>query len=115
MAGSKKWPAVLLLLAVGLTACGGGGGSDGDARRGNADSAAQAASGGERLYSNRCMVCHGGDLKGGFGPELRGIGELRSRDELIAAIRDGTGLMPAFRDRLTEEEIAAIVDWIREQ
>jgi mono/diheme cytochrome c family protein len=30
-------------------------------------------------------------------------------------IRDGKGAMPAFKDRLTDEEIAAIVDWIHKQ
>jgi len=99
----------LLLLAIGLAA--GGGGASG----GGADDAVQAVSEGERLYRNRCMACHGGELEGGFGPELRGIGERMSRDEIILAVRDGTGLMQPFRDRLTEEEIAAVVDWIRSQ
>jgi len=58
------------------------------------------------------MACHGGDLEGGFGPELRTVGERMSREEIVSAIRDGIGIMPALGDRLTEEEIAAIADWI---
>jgi cytochrome c551 len=117
MAGRRGWPAALLLaagLAFMLAACGGGGGAD-DGRQGGGGGANRARAEGERLYASRCAACHGGELEGGFGLELKGIGGRMGRDELIAVIRDGTGLMPALKDRLSEEEIAAIVDWIREQ
>jgi Cytochrome c, mono- and diheme variants len=122
LADRKKWLSVLLLLAIGLTACGGGGGAGGarqeagsGAGQAGAEGAVQAGDEGERLYMNRCMACHGGELEGGFGPELRNAGERMGREELIAVIRDGKGAMPAFKDRLTDEEIAAIVDWIHKQ
>ena len=102
---------LFLLLAIGLAACGGGGGSDGGNGR-DANGAVRAVSEGELLYEKRCMACHGGDLEGGFGPELRNVGERMSREEIVSAIRDGIGIMPALGDRLTEEEIAAIADWI---
>lgn len=117
MAGRRGWPAALLLaagLAAGLAACGGGGGAD-DGRQSGGGDAIRAQAEVERLYASRCAACHGGELEGGFGPELKGIGGRMDRDALIAVIRDGKGLMPALKDRLTEEEIAAIVDWIREQ
>jgi len=117
VAGTKVRPFALLLplllLAIGLAACGGGGAGKGKGEQANG--AVQAVSEGERVYTNRCMACHGGELEGGFGPELRGIGGRMSREELIRIVTDGTGLMQPFRDRLTEEEIAAVVDWIRTQ
>lgn len=109
MAARRGWLAALLI-AFGVAACGGGGGADE-----GADGADRAMAAGGRLYANRCSACHGEGLEGAFGPELRNIGGRMSRDELIAVIRDGTGLMQGFKDRLTDEEIAAIVDWIREQ
>jgi Cytochrome c, mono- and diheme variants len=112
MAGRKGWPAVLLLAVV-LAACGGGGADD--AGQGTANGAKQAVSEGERLYGKRCMACHGEGLEGGFGPELRNVGERLSREELIRVIRDGRNTMPAFKDRLTDAEIEAIVDWINKQ
>ncbi|REJ15562.1 MAG: cytochrome c-551 [Paenibacillaceae bacterium] len=112
MAGRKGWLA-LLLLAVGLTACGGGGGNG--TGQGKADEADRVAAEGERLYMNRCMSCHGGELEGGFGPELRNVGERMSREEFIAVVRDGRNTMPAFRDRLTDDEIGAIIDWLDKQ
>lgn len=109
LAARRAWPAALLLAAA-LGACGVGGGA-----AGGSDGADRGMAEGARLYANRCSACHGEGLEGAFGPELRNIGERMTRDELIAVIRDGTGLMQGFRDRLTDEEIAAIADWIRNQ
>ena len=109
MAARRGWLAALLL-AAGLSACGGGGGADG-----GEDGADRVQAEGGRLYANRCSACHGDGLEGAFGPDLRNIGERMSREELIAVIRDGTGLMRGLKDRLTDEEIAAIADWVRSQ
>ena len=49
------------------------------------------------LYQNNCADCHGQDRKGSPQfPSLVGIGERRTRPELAAIIRDGTGRMPGF-------------------
>ncbi len=50
------------------------------------------------LYQNNCAGCHGRDLKGAppSFPSLVGIGERRSREELIRFIREGSGRMPGF-------------------
>lgn len=50
------------------------------------------------LYKNNCGGCHGDDLKGAppTFPSLVDIGKRRSREELAAIIREGTGRMPGF-------------------
>jgi quinoprotein glucose dehydrogenase len=50
------------------------------------------------LYQNNCAGCHGRDLKGAppSFPSLVGIGERRSREDLIRFIREGSGRMPGF-------------------
>ena len=50
------------------------------------------------LYKNNCGSCHGDDLKGAppTFPSLVGIGQRRTREDLTAVIREGTGRMPGF-------------------
>ncbi|UCZ54517.1 cytochrome c [Bacillus shivajii] len=46
---------------------------------------------GEHVYQESCIACHGGDLEGASGPGLSGL----SKDEIIHAIEEGPGTMPA--------------------
>lgn len=64
------------------------------------------------LYQNNCAGCHGRDLKGAppSFPSLVGIGERRSREELIRFIREGSGRMPGF-DHLGRN-VNEIVDFL---
>jgi quinoprotein glucose dehydrogenase len=49
------------------------------------------------LYKNNCVSCHGEDRKGSGGfPSLVDIGKSRTREQIAAVIREGTGRMPAF-------------------
>lgn len=76
--------------------------------------AAGGIDGGE-LYGNRCAGCHGGDGSGGIGPRLAGtmVAKYPDPEAQIAVVTDGRRGMPAFGTRLTEEEIAAIVEYTR--
>ena len=60
-------------------------------------------------YLTHCATCHGEDLKG--TPALTGIGRRRSRLEIAAIIRQGTGRMPSF-GALGGETIAGLVDFL---
>lgn len=64
------------------------------------------------LYKNNCGGCHGDDLKGAppTFPSLVDIGKRRTREELVAIIRDGTGRMPGY-DHLGRN-INEIVDFL---
>src|SRR5437867_9588025 len=51
------------------------------------------------LYNVKCATCHREDRTGSpQAPSLVGIGERRTREEMTAIIRDGTGRMPGNPD-----------------
>jgi len=51
------------------------------------------------LYNSKCATCHREDRTGSpDAPSLVGIGARRTREEIAAMIRQGTGRMPAFPD-----------------
>ena len=68
------------------------------------------------VFGQRCAGCHGGDGSGGIGPRLAGgrvVANFPDPQEQIAVVTNGRGGMPAFGERLTPEEIAAVVDYTR--
>ena len=78
--------------------------------------ATAAASGpGATIFSTRCASCHGAAGEGGIGPRLAGTVTDTFPDEAdqIAVVANGRAGMPAFRDRLTTEEITAVVRFTR--
>src|SRR3954453_11398312 len=89
-------------LVMGLAACGGGDDKGGDtAQAGDA----------EKIYSQKCSSCHGGDLKGGMGPDLTAVGASKSKDEIAAIIKDGTtGGMPA--GLIEGDDLDKVADWL---
>jgi mono/diheme cytochrome c family protein len=79
---------------------------------------AQAPDQGAEVYrQSGCIVCHGGLGTGGFGPKLAGDPMLAIGQFAIARILIGGGLgsapMPAFGDKLSNEQIAAVVQYMR--
>lgn len=67
------------------------------------------------LYKNHCAQCHGQDRLGGIGPALlpENLKRVRAK-QATASIRDGLAAtqMPAFGDKLNEQEIASLVKYI---
>jgi len=70
---------------------------------------------GATVYSDNCASCHGADGQGGIGPKL--AGEVTSAfpdvEDQIVVVTDGRSSMPSFGDRLSEEEIAQVVEYTR--
>lgn len=116
---------LLVLLALGMVACGDDGGTTSSSAEGTATTAggsgdtsgAGAASSetsvpappaGDQLFATLCAGCHGNDGKSGFSPSLVGAEEADVRE----AITQGTGDMPAFGDKLSTEEIDAVVVYV---
>jgi len=69
------------------------------------------------LYKARCAVCHGAD---GAGKSAFKNSDLRSPEiqkqtdaQLQQAVAGGKGKMPAFKEKLTSEQIAGLVTFIR--
>ena len=91
----------IMLMAVALTGCG------------------ESSEGlyGEDLFGTTCAHCHGSDLAGGVGPPLgAGSNAAVLADEQIAGvITVGPGAMLAFANRLTEEQVESLIDYLRAQ
>ncbi|OBZ13487.1 MULTISPECIES: cytochrome c [Bacillales] len=96
-----------LLLA--MTGCGGGSGSSSQKNK--------ALDGPDEVvavYKANCVSCHGTGLQGRVGPatNLQKVGERMSAEDITKQIEQGGDTMPAFKERLTAEEIAGLSDWL---
>lgn len=102
--------AASLLFASG---CGGGSSSSGGASSSELSGPAETLA----LYRNNCVNCHGAELQGRMGnvTNLSEVGSRVTEAEIEAQIKSGSGAMPAFADRLGEEEIKALASWLAEQ
>ena len=76
---------------------------------------------GAALYKGKCAMCHGPDGAGqtATGKAMK-VRDLRSADvqkqtdkELEAIISNGKGKMPAYKGKMTEAEIDALVKYIK--
>ena len=67
------------------------------------------------LYGTNCAGCHGGDGSGGIGPRLAGqvVKDFPNATDQEAFVSAGRRPMPAFGNRLSPEEITAIVAYTR--
>ena len=92
------------------------------ARRGAANSIASEKSDAKQVYARSCARCHGADGRGetelgkSYGaPDLTDAAWQRkvSDKRLIASVTNGRENMPAFGKRLSQEEIAALVAYVR--
>lgn len=72
---------------------------------------------GEEIYAQLCSRCHGPSLDGGVGPPLAAGSEASTRpdEQLSQTISLGQGRMPSFSNSLTDEQIAAVIRYLREQ
>lgn len=77
---------------------------------------------GRAVYADRCARCHGADGQGRTRmgeavepPDLSDPAWQRGRTDarLIASVANGRGQMPAFRKKLSRQEIAASVAYVR--
>lgn len=67
---------------------------------------------GASVFSQNCAGCHGASGQGAVGPRLAGNDDLRDRAFVERRVREGEGIMPAFAGRLSDEQIAAVVDHV---
>lgn len=69
---------------------------------------------GEKIFAQNCSVgyCHGMGGAAGHGPRLRG--RSLPKDYLFKVTREGipSSAMPAWKDRLKEEDIRAVVEYV---
>ena len=68
------------------------------------------------IFADRCSSCHGSTGGGGIGPGLSGgrvAGAFPDIEDQVTVVRDGRGSMPSFGDRLTDDELRAVVRFTR--
>jgi mono/diheme cytochrome c family protein len=71
---------------------------------------------GADVFARNCAGCHGGDGSGGIGPRLSGgrvVEHYPDPADQIAVVTYGRDGMPTFGGRLTDAEIAAVVEYTR--
>ena len=68
------------------------------------------------LYASHCAHCHGVELEGGVGPALGPGGHAHGHSdaELVEFVTNGRNAMPAFGEKLSPEQIQAVIAFIRE-
>jgi cytochrome c6 len=85
-----------------------------------AQDAAKAPAGAE-IFKSKCVLCHGADGSGNtpLGKQLQAA-NLRSKeaqklsnDEMHKIIHDGQANMPPFEDKLTDDEIDQVIQYVR--
>jgi mono/diheme cytochrome c family protein len=70
---------------------------------------------GEPFYTSDCGLCHGLQGEGtSRGSALVGIFDRRTDMEVVLAIRNGVGDMPAFDTFYTDQELADLLAWMRD-
>ena len=72
------------------------------------------------LYKAKCQVCHGPDGKGSAVGQKIGVRDFHSPEvakesdaELFTITKDGKNKMPKFDGKLTDDQIKALVKYIR--
>ena len=76
----------------------------------------ESLSTGKNVYVLRCVGCHGIDGSGIVGPDIRPgkvLEKYASAESMEALVRDGLGEMPEFGSKLSDDEIAAVVAYVR--
>ncbi len=72
---------------------------------------------GEALYRTTCQACHMADGKGAEGagahPPLAGNPKMRSKHFLAGVILTGYHAMPRFGDKMSDEQVAAVTNYVR--
>jgi mono/diheme cytochrome c family protein len=93
---------------VAAVAAEGEGGEDGDLT-------AELVDEGEPIFTSICATCHGDEGEGRVGPRLDGNEALGRSSNVINTILHGRthGGMPAFGDRFSDREVAAVGTFVR--
>lgn len=81
------------------------------------DAVAQDVEAGRRLYVRQCAMCHGSQAEGmaGMHPALQGAVARLTREGVEVTIRNGRDTMPpmpAFGDRLSDDEITDVTAYL---
>jgi len=75
---------------------------------------------GAKIFKKSCSVCHSlRPSQTNNGPSLSGVVRLhpsaKSQERVRRIIAEGKGNMPAFKDRLSPDEISALIAFLKQQ
>ncbi len=78
-----------------------------------ADKASASESGAHVYMKAGCYACHGEFGYGGAGPHFRNDKLLSADEYVVGQVLLGRGIMPSFASQLDDDEIAAVVTYVR--
>ena len=65
------------------------------------------------FVTQQCAICHGPAGEGGTGANLTtGLPMQRSLEQIETQIKNGSGVMPGFKDKLSEEQIQELAKFV---
>lgn len=66
------------------------------------------------LYTEqKCVTCHGEKGEGGIGPSFKaGMSMGRSVEDIATRIGTGSGQMPSFKEKLSQEQIQELAKYV---
>jgi cytochrome c551 len=100
----KKLMGLILGTSILLAACGGGNGNNGSKQLANKGDDPQ------QIYNNKCISCHGDNLKGGIGPSLQKVGSKYSKEQILNILKNGRGQMPP--NVVQGKEAEKMAEWL---
>ncbi len=70
---------------------------------------------GEKVYAANCVACHGAQGQGGVGKALAGSAIVQDADKgkQLQIVLNGKGQMPAWKGKLSDTDIAAVVTFTK--
>ena len=69
---------------------------------------------GQELWEGSCAKCHGAEGQGGYGPRVAGSALVQDEEALATLIHNGGIKMPSVGRNWTDEEIAAVTKYVKE-
>ena len=81
-----------------------------------------AQKGGEAIFQEMCVGCHGTDGRAGtdMGKKVKAADltspavQQQSDSALMKVVRSGQKKMPSFSDKLSEDDIKAVISYVRQ-
>lgn len=71
---------------------------------------------GYHIFMTTCAACHGTDLQGVVGPELRGIGNVATESKLLTTVTNGfPPNMPPAGGLTNAKDVQEVVQWLLQQ
>ena len=74
------------------------------------------ADAGAQTWAAECGLCHGQNAEGtSRGSGLVGIFERRTDEEILDVVRFGVATMPAYEERLSDQDLADLLAWMQQE